>query len=246
MSFEKIYGHPNKNLIIKLLRKGNGVRAVEKTLKEMHPDDKKLHLSAPTLQKFRKEKLNIEGRVLETIKSSASESKERKQDRILSRVPSFRQATEEAVQIHIDIRKELQELLATVKLRVEDLFDKASEGKLSVNEEANLHKYFASWTTTIQQWAKYIDKIADRTVETNVNITIIEDQMVAIRNAVREVIEEEMDQETAMRFMYKLSQKISELTYRQSNSGSSSIKDLYDGTRMLSEGMPSNGDDVSS
>jgi hypothetical protein len=158
MSFEKILGHPSKNLIVRMLTQGRGVRAVAKELKNMYPNDKKLQLSVPTLQKFRKEKLNLEGDTLDAVKQATKEKRlikqEKKEDTQLRKIPAFRDAVAKAVNMHVDIRQELQELLTTVKSRVEDLFDKAANGSLSVNEEANLQKYFASWTTTIQNWAK--------------------------------------------------------------------------------------------
>jgi len=236
-SFSKILGHPNKNLIVRMLTNGHGVRAVAKELKNLHPKDKKLHVTPTTLQKFRKQHLNLEGDVLDSVKQATREKKEikdkKKEESKLRRIPAFRQAVEKAANLHVDIRQELQELLVTVKMRVEDLFDRAAEGTLSVNEEANLHKYFAGWTTTIQQWAKYVDKIADKTIETNVNITIIEDQMAAIRSAVRETIEEEMDHETATRFMHRLSNKIAELSYRKKNH--ESISEMHNNTQALAE-----------
>lgn len=236
-SFAKILGHPDKNLIVRMLTQGHGVRAVAKELKKLHPNDKKLHLSVPTLQKFRKDKLNLEGEALDAIKQATKEKhivkQEKKEDTQLRKIPAFRDAVEKAANVHVDVRQELQELLVTVKSRVEDLFDRASAGTLSVNEETNLQKYFASWTTTIQQWAKYVDKIADKTIETNINITVIEDQMAALRSAVREVIEEEMDQETATRFMQRLSEKISELSYKQKRHDS--MGEIYSKTMVLTE-----------
>lgn len=236
-SFAKILGHPDKNLIIRMLTSGHGVRAVAREIKKLHPRDKKLHISVPTLQKFRKEKLNLDGEALEAVKKATKEKnvvkQEKKETTQLNRIPAFREAVEKAANVHVDIRQELQELLVTVKTRVEDLFDRAGNGTLSVNEESNLQKYFASWTTTIQQWAKYVDKIADKTIETNVNITIIEDQMAALRSAVREIIEEEMDQEIAARFMQRLSQKIDELSYRQKQH--ESVGQMLNQTQALAE-----------
>ena len=236
-SFAKILGHPDKNLIVRMLRQGHGVRSVAAELKKLHPKNKKLHISAVTLQKFRKEKLNLEGEVLDAIKQATREKQAvktaKKEDTKLRKIPAFREAVEEAANLHVDVRQELQALLATVKARVEDLFDQAASGKLSVNEEANLHKYFASWTATIQQWAKYVDKIADRTIETNINITVIEDQMAVLRNAVRETIEEEMDQEAAVRFMRRLNHKLSELSYRQREP--ESMAEIYSNTKALAE-----------
>lgn len=236
MSHEKILSHPKKAMIIRMLSRGDGIRAVAKAIKECYPNDKKMHLSTPTLQKFRDEKLNITGETLKAIKKATKEKNEiktaKKEDTKLSRIPAFREAVEKAANMHVDIRQELQELLATVKSRVEDLFDRAAEGSLSVNEEANLSKYFAQWTATIQQWAKYIDKIADRTVEANININVIEDQMAVLRVAVKETIEE-MDPDIAPIFMRKLSEKMEELSYRKQKT--ESINAIHTTTNKLAE-----------
>ena len=199
-----------------MLTQGQGVRAVAKAIKELHPEDKQLWISVPTLQKFRKEKLNLDGKAIEEIKIAVKEKKEmkelKKEETTLRNIPAYKEKLQEALDLHVDIPQQLRELLVLVKARVEDLFDRSSNGTLSVNEEMNLHKYFASWTTTIQQWAKYVDRIADRTVETNVNITVIEDQMATIREAVREVLEE-MEPSLALKFYDKLNAKMTSLTY---------------------------------
>jgi len=228
MSFKKILTHPNRSAIIRMLTQGQGVRAVAKAIKELHPKDNKLHVSVPTLQKFRKEKLNLEGEALDAVKQAAKEKKEikeaKKEDTQLKRIPAYKEKLQEAMDLHVDIPQQLRELLVLVKARVEDLFDKSSNGELSVNEEANLHKYFASWTTTIQQWAKYVDKITENSIETNVNITIIEDQVSVIREAVREVLED-MDPEIALKFYDRLAAKMSDLTYKRKTD---SIKTIHD------------------
>jgi hypothetical protein len=227
MSFKKIFSHPDKTMIVRMLTQGQGVRAVAKAIKDLHPKEKKLHVSVPTLQKFRKEKLNLEGEALEAVKQAAREKKEiketKKEDTQLKRIPAYREKLQEAIDLHVDIPQQLRELLVLVKARVEDLFDKSSRGELSVNEEMNLHKYFASWTTTIQQWAKYVDKITENSIEANVNITVIEDQVSVIRETVREILEE-MSPEMALKFYDRLTAKMSDLTYKRKTD---SIKTMH-------------------
>jgi len=223
MAYEKILTHPNVNKIVKMLSNGMGVRQVSKWLKEKHPKDNKKHITPTTLQKFRKEHLNIDKEAIKLIRQAEKEKKaekaEKKAIKKLKSLPSYKEKIEEAANVHVDVRSNLRDLLVLVKSRVEDLFDRASRGELSVNEEANLHKYFTSWTSTIQQWAKYVDQIADKTIETNINITVIEDQMSVIREAVREILLE-MDSEMASKFLDKLNEKLSALSYRTGRSGS--------------------------
>jgi len=215
----KILTHPDKNTIVRLLSEGRGVRAVAKYLREKYPNDKKLHISVLTLQKFRKSRLNLEGQVLQEVKKITSDKdhikKIKREEAEIRKIPAYKEKIKEIVDYHVDIQNELKELLILVKARIEDLFDKASRGDITINEEANLQRYFQIVTTTIERWAKYIEKIADRTVETtNVNITVIEDQMSLMREAVREILME-MDSELAIKFLDKLNRKINNLSYRR-------------------------------
>jgi methyl-accepting chemotaxis protein len=235
-SFKKILSHPDKNAIVRMLIQGQGVRAVAKAIKEMQPDNKKLWVSVPTLQKFRKEKLNLEGKAIAEAKLLAKEKQEireiKKEETQLKRIPAYKEKLQEAIDLHVDIPQQLRELLVLVKSRVEDLFDKSANGNLSINEEANLHKHFATWTSTIQQWAKYVDRIADKTVETNVNITVIEDQMSVIRETVREVMDE-MEPAMAIKFCDRLSTKMSDLSYVPQKT--TNFKTIHSNTKSMLE-----------
>lgn len=237
--FTKVLTHPNRNIIVRMLKRGESVRHVAKVLKEMHPNDKSLHLTTPTLQKFRNERLKLDKEVISAIKEKEQKKKQVSEEKMVERrfrnLPAFKEAVAEAAQIHVDIRKELQELLVTTKARTEHLFNRAAAGELSVNEEGNLHKYLAQWTTTIERWAKYIEKVADKTVETNVNINVIEDQIAVIRTAVKETIEETMDAEAAMAFMRKLGEKVSNATYRRQRE--ESFQDIYEKAKELGDNV---------
>jgi hypothetical protein len=209
MSFEKILTHPDKNTIVKMLAQGQGVRMVSKYLREKYPSDKKMHISVPTLQAFRRQKLNLEGEALEAVKQAtkerAVEKQEKHNDTKLKRLPAYQEKIKEIVDYHVDIQKELKELFVLAKARMEDLFDKAARGEITINEEANLQRYFQIITTNIERWAKYVEK--------NVNITVIEEQMSVMRDAVREIIGE-MSPDLALKFLDRLSQKMATLSYR--------------------------------
>lgn len=233
-SFVKVLTHPDKKIIVKMLLSGNGVRAVARFLRERYPDQKKMHISVPTLQSFRKQKLNVEGEALAMIKENsknkkiakeeiAEEREIKRSENEIKKLPMYQEKIKEIVDYHVDIQKELKELFVLAKARMEDLFDKAAAGQITINEEANLQRYFQIITTNIERWAKYVEKIADRTVETNVNITVIEDQMSLMRDAVREIISE-MSPELQLKFLDRLSQKMSSLTYRPKRIGFETIK----------------------
>jgi len=218
----KVLSHPDKNTIVRMLTEGQGVRTVAKFLKEKYPKDKGKQISVPTLQSFRKEKLNLEGDALDAIKQATKDKQQlkeaKKEDAQIRRLPAYKEKVKEIISYHVDIQNELKELLILVKARIEDLFDRAAMGEITINEEANLQRYFQIVTVTIERWAKYVEKIADRTIETtNVNITVIEDQMSLMREAIRETILE-MDPDLAVKFLDRLNRKVTTLSYRRGSS----------------------------
>lgn len=221
MTFKKILTHPSRTKIVRMLKQGLGVREVAKRIREMHPDDKKLHLTPGTLQKFRKEKLDLDAEAIKMLKDAEKDKQEireaRKEDSQLRGMPVYREVLQKALDAHVDIRQSLANIEALVSARIEAIFDKGSN--ISTNEDANLQKYFSTYITTIERWAKYIDKIADQTIEANVNVTVIEDQMAVIRECIRETLME-VNPELAVRFFEKLEKRLSTLSYRPQPPGS--------------------------
>ncbi|MFA5048452.1 MAG: hypothetical protein WC516_05525 [Patescibacteria group bacterium] len=218
MSFSKILNHPSADLIIRKLSKGESVREVANLIEEMYPNNKKLHISYLTLQKFRKEHMKIEGDALEIIKEATKEKqieKETKKEHTqVKNFTSYKEKVKEAVNLHIDVRQQLASLHSLIMSRAEALFDKLSEGQGSKSDEENLQKYFNTYITVLEKWAKFVDKIADYTVETNVNITVIENQMALLREAVWEIMRE-IDPKIAVKFLEKLDYKMKTFQYRQ-------------------------------
>lgn len=216
MAFPKIMEHPDKNRIIKWLRDGKGVRWVSKTLREMYPDDKGKQLSVPTLQEFRKKHLKLEGEVLDDIKKVTREHEHdkalSKEHTVVKNLPSYKQKINEIVNMHVDIKKGLVAMETLITSRLEDLFDMAQRGEISVDKEKLLQGYFDRYFMMIDKWAKYVDKVADCKVETNISVTVIQDQMAILRQAVHELLKE-MDPELAVVFLDRLNTRVRDLTY---------------------------------
>lgn len=207
--------HPLKNDIVKMLTQGQSVKDVEQYITE-NCKDKKLHITFMTLQKFRKEKLDMDKEAINKIKKVAQEKKEikeyKKGETNLRKLPAYQEAISKALDKQLDIRTELSEMIILIKERIRDLFDRAQAGETTINEEANLQKYFPILGATLDKWMKYIEKVADHTIETNVNITVIEDQMLIMREAVKDTLQE-MEPELALKFMDKLNERMNTLNY---------------------------------
>jgi len=234
MAFPKLLTHPQKDMIVKLLLEGRGVRYVSKTLKEMYPNDKKLQVSVPTLQAFRKEHLKLEGDALEEIKKAKRKTeidKEKQREHTKVRnLPSYRKKLEEVVDVHVDIKKSLAQIDTLIRARLEDFFDRAQEGTASIKEEQLLQGYFDRYFVMLDKWAKYVDKLVDHRVEQNVNITIINEQMALLRSAVHNVLMN-MDSEAAIKFSTELGKEMENLSYRHD---SPSLEEISGDVTLLS------------
>ena len=245
---KKLMCHPDKKRIIKMLMEGVSVREVAQRLKEMYPDDKKLHLSVPLLQAFRKDKLNLSGETLDAIQQVQREKlppmektlTDNQVNNMLLKNSAYKEKLEEALNLHIDIRQQLANMSVLIHARMEDIFNRAQAGKVSTVDEQNLQRYFQTYITVIEKWAKYIDKIADHTIETNVNITVIEDQMSVIRGCIRETLGE-VNPELAIKFFSKLEKKMAELSYRPQKQ--ESFTEIRDDVMMLTEDIQEDTDE---
>lgn len=226
MVFPKIMTHPQKNLITKLLLDGKGIRHVKKVLQEMYPNDKKLWLSVPTLQAFRKEHLKLEGDALDDLKKAkrlhTNNKALQKEHTQVKNLPTYRQKLEEAVDLHVDIKRGLVNMEKLVTARLEDLFDSAQRGEATIDKEKLLQGYFDRYYIMIDKWAKYVDKVADYKVEANINVTVIQDQMAILRQAVHELLQE-MDPDLAIKFLDRLNNKVGDLTYNPTSAPSTYV-----------------------
>ena len=218
MPFPKIMNHPQKDMIVRLMTEGKGVRRIAKILKEMYPEAPEMYVSVNTLQAFRKEHLKLDGDALEQLKkehrSKLRQKDQKKEHTQVRNLPSYRKKLQEVVDVHIDIRKSLGDMDALIRERLEDFFDKAQAGTASDAQEKLLQGYFDRYFMLLDKWAKYVDKIADLRVETNVNVTLIQDQMAVLRRAVLKLLNR-MDPEKATAFMQELGNELDGLEYER-------------------------------
>jgi len=225
--FEKILSHPDRNLIIRLLAQGNGVRAIENLLKEKYPDDKSKTITFMTLQKFRKDYMDLDAEALSLIKKEEKEKLEKKEDAQIDRkirnLPTYKQVIENAKEEHIDIRRTLKNLELVINSRMETLFNLANQGKLSQKREENFLGYMEKQLSVLEKWGKYVEKIADKTVQTDVNITVVQDQAVLIREAILETLDD-VSPELKIKFLENLNNKLENTIFRKKKT--TSIKSI--------------------
>ena len=190
---KKILNHPDKEEVIKKLLEGDSVKEVERWLKEKYPRTRRLHISYMTLQKFRGEHLNLKGEVLDDIKNRRGEidkeATEAEARMIIKASSSYQQKIEEIATSELDVAKRLLELDSLINSRIEYYYNLLQEGG-SLREDKIFIEYINTMKTLMQDWKKYIEGVADKKIEHNINISVVNEQARVLKEAVLEVLQE--------------------------------------------------------
>jgi superfamily I DNA/RNA helicase len=209
----KVLRHPDKEDIIKKLLDGESVKEVERWLKSKHPKSKRLQVSYMTLQKFRSEHLNLRGDILDDIKNRRSEiekdSKDAEVRSIVLSSSSYQQKIEEIASSELDVTKRLLEMDSLITSRIEYYYNLLSQGG-TIREDKIFLEYINTLKSLMQDWKKYIEGFADKKIEHNINLNVIDEQARIIREAVYEVLQD-MQPELIPVFVDKMELKMRQL-----------------------------------
>lgn len=211
----KILNHPDKEEIISKLLDGSSVKEIESWLKKKHPRTRRLHVSYMTLQKFRAENLNLKGNVLEDIKNRRTDvirdSTEAEAKMIIANSSSYKQKIEEIATSNLDVTKRLLEMDALINSRIEFYFNLLQQGG-SIKEDKIFIEYINTMKSIMQDWKKYIEGFADKKIEHNININVVNEYAQALKSCVIEVLKE-LDPELTFKFINLLDNKLRQIEY---------------------------------
>lgn len=213
----KISRHPDKKEIISKLLNGESVKKIEEWIKSKYPRTKRYHISYMTLQKFRTNHLNIKGELLEDIKNRRHQDDidaEKNEIRVaLLNSSEYQKKIDEIVSKEIDVNRRLLEMEALISSRLEYYFNQvsSSERPNTFNDKALLD-YINALRAILADWKKYVDGFADKKIEHNINIQVVDTQVKVLKEAMFEVLSE-MDPQLILEFMDKLNQKMQSLNY---------------------------------
>lgn len=211
----KISRHPDKNEIIKKLLAGESVKKVEDWIKSKYPKNRRYHVSYMTLQKFRANHLNIKGELLEDIKNRRHQDEvdaEKAEMKVsLLNSSEYQKLIEEIVTNEIDVNRKLLEMEKLISSRLEYYFNVVSAGG-NINNDKIFLEYINSMRSILADWKKYVEGVADKKIEHNVNIQVVDTQVKVLKEAMFEVLRE-MDPQLILTFMDKLNKKMQHLNY---------------------------------
>lgn len=217
MKLNKVLRHPEKEEIIRRLRdEGESVKSVERWLKQKHPKSKRLQISYMTLQKFRKEYLDVHGQVLEDIKKAKQdrdqETRKMENQMVVNNSTSYMEKINEIADGELNVTRKLLELEKLISSRMEYYYNVLSQGG-SLKEDKVFLEYIDRYKSILQDWKKYVEGMADQRIEHNVSIKVINDQVGVVKGVIFEVLEEMNQPELIPIFIEKVNRKMARLEY---------------------------------
>lgn len=190
----KVVKHPDRELIIKKLLDGESVKSVDAWLKSKYPKKSRYHISYVTLQKFRKENLDLHGSVLDAVKNARADADKEANDQltrnIIAQSDSYQKKINEIADVELDVSRKLREMDALVTSRLEFYYDSLASGNGDIKHDKVFLEYLNMYKGILQDWKKYIDGVADKTIEHNININVVNEQVNIIKSIVFEVLQE--------------------------------------------------------
>ena len=190
---KKVLNHPDKEELIRKLLEGDSVKEVEGWLKEKYPRRKRLHVSYMTLQKFRAEHLNLKGDVLDDIKNRRheidKESIDAETKMVIHNSSAYQQKIDQIASNKLDVSKRLLEMDSLINSRLEFYYNLLENGG-TLKEDKIFIEYINTMKGLMQDWKKYVEGVADKRVEHNININVVNEQARILKETVIEVLSE--------------------------------------------------------
>lgn len=224
----KVLNHPDKEKIIEKLLSGESVKEIESWLEKKYPRSKRLHISYMTLQKFRSENLNIKGDVLEDIKNKKTEIDKKNLEietkMIVQSSNAYQKKIDEIASSELDVTRRLLEMDRLVNSRIEYYFNLLETGG-SIKEDRIFLEYVNTMKSLMQDWKKYIEGVADKKIEHNININVVNEQAKILKETILEILRE-MDPKLIPLFVDRVSYRMKQLDVYQDSDPRRSIIDV--------------------
>lgn len=214
----KVIRHPDKEEIIRRLLAGESTREIETYLKEKYhkPTEKRYHISYMTLQKFRSEELNIKRDVLNDIKNRRNNDElvafDHQVRAVVQNSSAYQDKLNEIVGNEMDMSRRLLEMEKLIASRMEFYYNQLVSGTFDKDGETIFISYLNSMRSVMQDYKKYIEGFADKKIDHNINISVVDDQLKIMKEVVVDVLRD-MDPNLVLVFMEKINTKMVSLKH---------------------------------
>lgn len=220
----KIIDHQDKEEIISQLVNGTPVRDVAEYLRLKYPGAENAHLrvSFSTIQNFKKNYLDLDGQVARDVRAAASDAiaAQRLDDgrEVVSGTTAYQKKISEIVDNKLDVQREIIKIFSLLDARIEHFYNLLSNYEFpNSREERVFQGYIDQLIRLLESYKKYVEGYSE-SVEHNININVMNDQINVVREAVRKSLED-TSPEIAIRFMDNLNKNMKTLEYGNTITG---------------------------
>jgi hypothetical protein len=219
MKHSKVYNHPDRDLIIRKFQEGKSAGEIEKFLKEKFPGKNHDHLrvSRAALETFKKDYL-VNGKLskvlVEEQKKTVPQWAKQAAKAEMQNPSAYRDLIKGVIEEELNIRKELLEMMAVIKSRLEFFYDQLSgRDKMDERNEKILLEQMKMLLSLEERYDKHVNGFKEGG-DLTINIGVVRDQGIMIREALRETLAD-VDPNLAIEFMERMNMKMRELEYTE-------------------------------
>jgi hypothetical protein len=214
MDFGAILSHPDHQEIVSKLIVGEPPKEVSQWLKIKYnkEEQKHLHLPITLLQSFMDKNVDLTAQLRSDVKAVKTATGMQKEVAAsLSNNKKYQERLLEYVNQEFDIKKEIINITRMARDRMEQIFDSIQENPTVIgNSEYKLVKYFEILSNLLEKCDKIVNNAPDQIIQHNIAISHLDQHSAIFQEAIRGVLAE-MDQESAMKFIDRLTTKLREL-----------------------------------
>ncbi len=213
-NYQKILSHPDREEIISKLIIGIPNQDIHDWLgaKYSTPAESQFVLSVNMLKTFQGTYLNFYQDMMQDLGKVKNKVEDADFAALIKGNPSYHDALVKVANTELDIETVMAKMATNVELRVSQVFDAIQADPSNINTKVDrlLIDYVEVLGNLLDKYYKWKEKPADQTIQHNINIQIVDQQIGILHDAIKEVLSQ-MDLEASMYFMEIVHEKMSKL-----------------------------------
>lgn len=217
-ALKKILDHPDKDEIIAKLVLDISPKDINEWLagKYTNVSESKFVIAEKSIKTFKESYLDVYSLIQEDImktKQAVATSTEEQLELSVKNNPTYRSKMLELAGKEIDIRQMAAQLCVAIETRMAQVFDEIQEDPRNINTKVDrlLIDYAEVFGNILEKYYKFTEAPTDaQFIQNNVTLQFMDQHILVFQEAIREVLSE-MDLESSMLFMERLSEKMAKL-----------------------------------